>query len=1108
MVVFAASQAREDDGIRQFLHLGTDVVASNNPAPMGPDGGLHVLMPGGRVRKLFPLPQHETVPGLIDTPLRQLHKGAVCEPHVSNDGTRVYFTWFHDQTWKRNGGGWQNQELSYKGSDLYSIDLAPLIADPTVSAASLPVKRLTSKEYDGFHKDDVRQTLASRAEFALNPSAPGFANQLWGTCNLHMIEMETEHGLKAVFCSDRSRLANSNSAAGKPNHNFNLFVADILPDGSLGTAHQAQYYTTTSALSPEPMRDGFCFSYQSSTDSFRRWDLQTVTSGGRWGPLLGYAQASELYHFGTLITKEVGGDLHDWFIGVKYYNLNNGGFGQLHLLDVDDAGINEFVQHPGGHTEAEQILVNLTPEVTIRDLPSPQSVVGGKSVYVGKMSTPRAGRMGGEFLAAYTPTSANRWVADADGNVGEFDSHIVYRPDTDPFSPQLPYDPQTGSGLAVVVDEATGRYNLAWPTPVLSWMDRHGTPTQSTSPSATDPNSAITRGMPWADIGTSAIWNTDIRPYDCYFGSGNIPYHPNELSANDEIDLDQSIEGLRYVQDQSDFCQYLLPETVLGIQINLTSNRPDWDSTWNPAYETDATRLNWSRGEKEASRILGVYDVRTQNVADQSFIAQIPSDVPFDFHLLDSRYGMKLIDVRSWHALQPRESRMDCGGCHQHERGFGIPFAGTEASARTPLDLVRQTLFYAYDPDCKPTIQVTPDATVEVPEWTEDIWPEFDQHCSACHDVSVSTDAAALAALDYADEESAYNAIKDRRYASSVLGALGVRLLGSVRRAHDTGTTTLRVPAELRGWRLGISLLRRPPRSVRRVESRVGLMGPPARLVDRQPHAAEHGEHGVQLQDGQVPPHGRFRVHQRPRVPRADPCGLVGRPRTCIPRDLPRRAAHRFSAEPAERLHPGGGRRSWAGVHDQGDRHGRRWQPADQGEDPARAPERVGPASLTESRRTAHWTRGQRNTHRRGAGDFGKEELGAARVPTELARGERAEEPAKLHRQRARATTVIGAPLNDRKSWGAHEGQAPEPGTGREPVGHLRDEGRGGRSARPGDSHRRRPQVRSACCPVWSPRSWNPPLTPLGFLLWPMESRARPTPRSVRASRGQARNPS
>ena len=773
MVVFAASQAREDDGIQQFLHLGTDVVASNNPAPMGPDGGLHVVMPGGRVRKLFPLPQHENVPGLIDTPFRQLHKGAVCEPHVSNDGTRVYFTWFHDQTWKRNGGGWQNQELSYKGADLYSIDLAPLIADPTVSAASLPVKRLTSKEYDGFHKNNVRQTLASRAEFALNPSAPGFANQLWGTCNLHMIEMETEHGLKAVFCSDRSRVANSNSAAGKPNHNFNLFVADILPDGSLGPAHQAQYYTTTSALSPEPMRDGFCFSYQSSTDNFRRWDLQTVTSGGRWGPLLGYAQASELYHFGTLITKDVSGELHDWFIGVKYYNLNNGGFGQLHLLDLDDAGINEFVQHPGGHTEAEQVLVNLTPEVTIRDLPSPQAVVGGESVYVGKMSTPRAGRMGGEFLAAYTPTSANRWIADADGNVGEFDSHIVYRPDTDPFSPQLPYDPQTQAGLAVVVDDVSGRYNLAWPTPVLSWMDRHGTPTQSTSSSATDPNSAITRGMPWADIGTSAIWNTDIRPYDCYFGSGNIPYHPNALSANDEIDLDQSIEGLRYVQDQSDFCEYLLPETVLGIQINLTSNRTDWDSTWNPAYETDATRLNWSRGEKEASRILGVYDVRTQNVADQSFIAQIPSDVPFDFHLLDSRYGMKLIDVRSWHALQPRESRMDCGGCHQHERGFGIPFAGTEASARTPLDLVRQTLFYAYDPDCKPTIQVTPDATVEVPEWTEDIWPEFDQHCSACHDATVSTDAAALAALDYADEESAYDTIRDRRYANSVLGALG-----------------------------------------------------------------------------------------------------------------------------------------------------------------------------------------------------------------------------------------------------------------------------------------------------------------------------------------------
>ena len=117
---------------------------------------------------------------------------------------------------------------------------------------------------------------------------------------------------------------NSNAEVDKANHNFNLYVADINADGSLGQAHQAQYYTTTSALSPEPLRNGFTFSYQSSTENFRRWDLQTVTSSGQWGPLLGYAQSSELYHFGTLLTRaQPNGELHDWFLGVKYYNLNN-----------------------------------------------------------------------------------------------------------------------------------------------------------------------------------------------------------------------------------------------------------------------------------------------------------------------------------------------------------------------------------------------------------------------------------------------------------------------------------------------------------------------------------------------------------------------------------------------------------------------------------------------------------------------------------------------------------------------------------------------------------------------------------------------------------------
>lgn len=775
MTIFVANQGRDDGGVNQFVHIGTDVIASNNPGPMGDEGGLYVVMPGGRVRKLFPLPVHDQAPSLIDTPAGQLAKGAVVEPHISEDGTSVYFGWFHDQTWKINGGGWLDQKLSYKGSDLYRIDLDALIANPRTDPATLPIQRLTFKEYDGFHKSDVRQTADSRLEFALNPSLPGHATQNWGTCNMHMIEMRTSTGLKAVFVSDRSRLANSNSPAHQPNHNFNLFIADILPDGSLGSARQFQYYTTTSALSPEPLRDGFTFSYQSSTENFRRWDLQSVSSTGKWGPFLGYAQSSKLYHFGTLITQTLpGGALHDWFIGVKYYNLNNGGFGQLQLLDLDDAGTNEFVYSPETFgTAPQQIVTHLTDGVNANDHPSGQAVVGGQTVYIGKFTTPRAGRIGGEFVAAYTPTSANRWIADADGRYGQFQSRIVYRPSVQAFFAPLPYDPALGTGLGIVVDDLLGDYNLVWPTPVLSWMERHGSPQQSFSGPIQSPTTTILRGEPFAEVGTSAIWNTDIRPYDCFLGTGSMPYHPNGISNNEEIAFDQSFDTLRFIQDPNDLCQYLQPPTVLAIQINITSNRTDWDSGWAPAYETDATKLTWTRGAKEASRILGVYDVTVENTADQSFIARIPSDVPFDFHLIDRTYAMKLVDVRSWHSLQPREKRIDCGGCHQHEAGFGIPFAGTEASLRTPLDMTTGTLFYTYDQDCSPLLQSTPDASMPVPEWTQDIWPEFDMHCGTCHNAVQSSNLPALTALDYVDEESCYDTIRTRRYASSILGALG-----------------------------------------------------------------------------------------------------------------------------------------------------------------------------------------------------------------------------------------------------------------------------------------------------------------------------------------------
>jgi hypothetical protein len=754
------------------VRIGQDVIASNNPAPSGEDGGLHVLMPGGRVHKLFPLPVHEQAPGLIDTPLGGLGKGTVVEPNVSEDGTRVHFAYFHDQTWKYNGGGWLSKYLSYKGSDLYTIDLAPLLADPTTPVDTLPVQRLTFKEYGGPAKQNVKQTDASKFIDAINPQVGATQNSYWGTVDMHMVEMRTHLGPKAVWATNRLRVGNSNPAATDTNHNISLFMADLLPDGSLGPFHQFQYYTTTSAVSPVPLRDGITFSYQSSTEAYRRWDLQVLTSNGRWSPLLGYAQAAELFHLGSLVTLVDGKELDDHFLGVKYYNQNDGGFGQLHDIDMDMAGINTFEQGTFA-TTPEAVATLLTPQSTVEDQPSAVTWVDGEKKYVGKFSSPRAGRIGGEFLATWTPTSANRWIPDDDGETGKYDSQIVYRPNLEPFLAWDTVDLRAGKGLQTVVDEASGVYNLAWPTPLLSWQERHGKTQQDYSPSVIDTSTDILPGEPFALVGTSAIWNTDIRPYDCWLGFGNVPYNPNAVTPNEETVLEQGVDTLRYVQDASDFCNYLLPETVLGIQLNMTSNQVDLGSVGAPAYETDGTMLTFGGGTKEATQILGLFSPGAEGYSDESYIARIPADVPFDFHLLDSTYGMKLVDVRSWHSLQPREVRTDCGGCHQHEAGMGIPFEGTDASFKAALDMTTETKFIAYDPDCKPTIQTSTEPAVQVPEWRQDIWPEFAQHCGACHDNALSRDAAALLAFDYDDEESAYETMRDRHYASSLMGALG-----------------------------------------------------------------------------------------------------------------------------------------------------------------------------------------------------------------------------------------------------------------------------------------------------------------------------------------------
>lgn len=759
-VAFVGAKVFEEatgTGVNGKYHIGTDVLSANNP-----DAGHHlwILLPDGQVKKLFPLPAHE---GLIDTPAGQLDLGSVVEPNISEDGTRLYFSYFHDTTLETSNS-FSIHRLPTKGADLYALDLAPLLNNLQTDPATLPVNRLTFREYG----PGGGQSDADKNKDAMNPTVAGNTGPNgWGTVYMHAVEMRTATGLKLVYVSDERRLRNSNQSMslGDANHNFNLHIADLLPDGSIGSPRQWQYYTTTSVLSPAPLRSGVAVSYQASTADARHWQLQGIDAEGRWFPLLGYGINPELFHLASFCVKTTGENPGDYLVAARYYNFNNEGFGSLWALDLDHAGTNAYdVSTTWGKLPRQVGAYELAPAVISNDYPSPKQ----NGQYVGKMTAPRCGRPD-ELYYAYTPTSANGRLTDDEGNKNIYYSAIAYRPDLEQFNPLD--TPQQGSnqGHQIVVDDTSNNYALMWPTPILPWAERLGQ-TQAEQAHGTtiaDPTSPIAPGEPFAQVGTSALYHTDRRPFDCWLGPGQTPFSPNDAYTNINQENDLVINNtaaLTRVQNQADFCEPLAPASVMGIAVNLTSNKPNLSAGFNPGYETQGS------GPRETATQLGFYDVTQQ--LDQSFQARIPARVPFEFHLIDRRYGLKLVDVRSWHSLLPRETRTDCGGCHQHESGAAIDFQGTVASQVPALDMTEQTQFIDYDAECTPQVLSEPSPSRAMPEWKTHIWPGFDSYCSSCHQTG-SGNQPALNALSYDGESTAYDRLKGRNYADTKIGALG-----------------------------------------------------------------------------------------------------------------------------------------------------------------------------------------------------------------------------------------------------------------------------------------------------------------------------------------------
>ena len=223
------------------------------------------------------------------------------EPSVSINGRRVYFSYFHDalnfppfccsSTGHSNFDGWP------MGGDLYAIDLGPKLDDPAFPASQLKVSRLTQTNDKYAH--------------AMNPVvAPQPDNDTGGVVYIGAIEVDTEFGRKLLFASNRAQLKSSNPQQTKKNKNFNLFTADIKGQATLTLKNikQYQYYTTTSALSPNRLRQGVAFSYQAHTEDGRQWHIQQLV-GSKWGSVYGYGIGNELAHLGSFCVKTTTGTL-------------------------------------------------------------------------------------------------------------------------------------------------------------------------------------------------------------------------------------------------------------------------------------------------------------------------------------------------------------------------------------------------------------------------------------------------------------------------------------------------------------------------------------------------------------------------------------------------------------------------------------------------------------------------------------------------------------------------------------------------------------------------------------------------------------------------------
>ncbi len=678
----------------------TNSVWPDTVRPLLPDAGadLRLLHPNCTEEVLFPLPAHA---GLIDGALGD---GSVSDPNLSFNGEWVVFTYYHDQTdtnVQRCAGG--GECLSYKGADIYRLHL------PTRA-----VVRLTQQEFT--------PNLGNSANFNCDVPYTNCPNV--GVFNVgpaFVSQADPAHPAIA-FTSTRNNFLPP-KAFNSAERTLQLFMMDW--DGRNVT--QFGYLNNAQALHPFQLADGrlmfTSWENQGARDT-RQFNLWFIAPDGtQWNSGSGLGENATGHHF---MTQMPNGDI----AVVRYYNLNNNGFGDLVRYPLDPPGPDfaPVISNTTYMPLQRPAQVDLTPWTgdawgLAGDMPAPCTTSayiyppvacgGGNISRVGKVTMPAAAP-GGGVLLVYTRGSANHNGGIVGGGLAApyYDGGLYL----------LPANlAQTGApeptDLNVILNDPA--YNEQWPRPVVNYNSLMGVSQPAVWPDLANNGSAhLEANTPLALVGASSMtWrDTNSRP-------GPYGGDPDPFNASHEALfawLHQGADAGLYADDDI----YAL--RVLALL-------PSTDRT----YPNDGP--GYSDVGDERMRILGEIPVRHEGVidgngsTDTSFLVRLPADVPFTFQTLD-RNGMVLNMAQTWHQLRPGEVRYDCGGCHAHTKpplDFYTTAAGQPGFVPTDLALQTPLLSLAALNGSPATVtQTVQQVTVE---YGRDIEPILAAKCAGCH---------------------------------------------------------------------------------------------------------------------------------------------------------------------------------------------------------------------------------------------------------------------------------------------------------------------------------------------------------------------------------------